>query len=165
MTEKTVKAKLVVGYEARPGSTYLGDSWAEEDRLELKLAITNEVTERVNTAWQSKWDSVDLTVDGDGHLAESLVRSFILGELEDFNSDAQTAVKLFLDGGDDAASAGVYYIIVNEQRVCIHNYQLTWQSRGGSGAPQPWTFNRFVGTSREFSTQLFIQLSWPTPVT
>jgi len=164
MTENIVKAKLAVGYEARPGSTYLGESWLEADRVELKLAITNQVTERVNATWQATWDDLDLTVDGDGHLAETLVRSFILGQLEDFNGDAQTNVLLFLAGGGQAASAGVYYVIVNGVRVCYHNYLLNWQSRGSSGAPQPWTFNRFVGTAREFSTQLFIQLSWPTPV-
>ena len=163
MTEKTVKAKLAVGYAARPGSTYLSSSWDEADRLELKLAITDEVNQRVSKAWQSTWDSLDLTVDGDGHLAESLVRSFILGRLAVFNADAETTVQLFLSGGEEAASAGVYYIYINGVRVCIHHYLLTWQSKGSSGAPQPWTFNRFVGTNREFSTQLFIELSWPTP--
>ncbi len=163
MTEKTVKAKLAVGFEARPGSTYLSTGWGEADRLELKLAITDEVNQRVSRTWQSTWDDLDLTVDGDGHLAESLVRSFILGKLAIFNADSETTVQLFLSGGDEAASAGVHYVYINGVRVCIHNYLLTWQSKGSSGAPQPWTFNRFVGTNREFSTQLFIELSWPTP--
>ncbi|MFT7461900.1 MAG: hypothetical protein ACI9EF_000234 [Pseudohongiellaceae bacterium] len=159
-----VKAQLVVGYEARPGSTYLGESWSETDRLELKTAITDQESEWVSLAWRNRWADLDLTVDSQGHLAEEAVRAFILEHLEAFDADLSNPVQLFVEGGRDAPSAGVTYIFVNGQRVCIHNYLLTWQSTGGSGTPQPWIFNRFVGTAREFSTQLFIQLSWPTTV-
>ncbi len=155
---------LAVGFGVLADATYLGESWAFGDRLELKSSITADIQAKVNAEWQERWTDVELAVSKAGHLPENEVRAVIQAELDAFNNDNSNADMLFLAGGNEAASAGVIYVIVNGVRVCIHTYQLTWQTRGSSGAPQPWTFNRFAGTDREFSTQLFIQLSWPTPV-
>lgn len=162
---KNVSAQLCMGWCVPNGSTYM-ELWTYEERLAFKHRVTELLRTDIPDSWQLRWGggAVNLVVEDNGSTPESNVQAAIEAELASFNTDARRSVNLALASDAALKPSDVTYVIVNGQRICIHNYGLQRAKVDGSDPMDPWVVGEFPGTAKAFETNVFMQLSWATPV-
>lgn len=161
---KTVPAHLCMGWSVPNGSTYMTD-WTYEERLEFKHRVTETLRRDIPDSWQLRWGggAVTIEVEDNGSTPEINVQKVIERELASHNQDPDRQLDLALASEGALKPMEVYYVIINGQRVCVHNYGLQRSNVKGGEAMDPWTVGEFAGTPKAFETVIFMQLSWATP--